>query len=373
MKWTVLALASSLGLGLVIGRTTGPGPPERDDAEIARLRRRIAELERPEPVARNGRPSLVARWQPEPEAPPDPVEGPAPRPIQDLTGRPIDEVVTAMLSYADTRLPGGPEEHLELLEAFDRYVIRNKAALRGKDEAVVARQLYPMLAYLVQHDAEVVQLTENVYEMMATDPHRLENLDPATLELFTEGAAMLLPGAISEERLARFRTYGEAVLDTPNEDLPTSVRRQKRRVRRALDRWWAEPISADEAVVRLERGPATSRETARLLRRLDSSRLKALDPVLVFGTQLQAGDLGALSYLRLFQLNPGDLALLDDRLLSGDGGGLSPGLILGYLRATGRRGIEEQREFFERARWTPRAADAAAAERIVRGRRLFLD
>jgi hypothetical protein len=360
IQW--FGLASVAGLGIWIGRVTAPaGEPQVERVEVEAQASPRCDVP--------SKPRLAGRWQPK-------KEGGAPRPVR--TDRPesftmaerrdLDDATRSFLSYAEGRLAAGPEGHLELLETFDREIIRNREAvveLGGGDEAEITRQIYPFIRFLVEHEDGMIAMTETVFETMANDPARLEGVDDDTLEAFTEGLALLLPGAVSEAELDRFREHASRVLETPEDQLPESVLSQRSDLERAVDRYWAKPIPAGEVVERLRVGPASSREAERLFRRVPSDELRGLDPVAVYGRMLANGDLRSIRYLGLFAVDAGAVTVLDQILLDGTSG-VDPYEVIEYLRATGRTSWESQAPFFQAAERSPRAAwlaDAATRAR----------
>jgi len=72
----------------------------------------------------------------------------------------------------------------------------------------------------MDRDQQVVAMTETIYTTAAEDPVWFEGLDGNTLELFTEGMAILLPGAVGEEQLERFRGYAGKILAMPRDSCP---------------------------------------------------------------------------------------------------------------------------------------------------------
>lgn len=356
MKWLLWTWIGSLAVTFLVARYTYAHIMAA--SPVVEAEPPACPVPAPAPPAR---PGLVERWQPRPAAS---ARATAPKKLELGEPRALDEVTELMMAYAGRKLQEGPEGQLELLAAFDREIMKKQRELRRlADPSDVSRQLYPWLRFLTQHEREMVEMTETVFATMASDPQRFAELDADTLEVFTEGMALLLPGAVSESDLDRFRAYAQAILETPAEDVPEPVQRQMRRIERALEHW-EPPIPYEEAIERLTAGPETSRELQRLLRRVDPDAMRALDPVALFRGQLERGDLGAIDQLIFFQLDPAAIAELDERLLSGTTP-VQPYAILAYLRNTARPHFELQRAFFQRAAGSPRAASIAEAERLA--------
>ncbi len=351
MKWTHWIWLGSLGLTFLWGRGTAPKVKQVETVEVQGPSCSVADAPR-------SRSSVIARWQPDASQVAKPR---TPKKFELGETQDLDEVTRQFMAYADKKLAEGSDGQLELLETYDREIVKKHVDLdRMADPSTASRQIYPWLRFVMEHDAQMIEMTELVFSTMASDPQRFADLDPQTLGIFTEGVAALLPGAIPDDELDRFRTYAQAIIETP--DLPDSVSAHKGRLERDLD-MWSLPLSKDEVIARLGDGPATSREANRLLMRLDSGTASKLDPLALFGPQLEHGDLGAIGYLNVFQLDANTLALLDDKLLFNTTGTVQPYEILSYLSATGRPDPESQRAFFDRAATSPRAQLAEEAQR----------
>ncbi len=356
MRWTHWGWLGSLTVAFVIGRKTVPVPT-----------REIVEPEAPScsiPPPAHAHTSLVARWRPRE---PSPTAAPAGKAQTFHLGEPknLDEVTRRMMAYAEQKLREGPDGYLELLDTFDREIMKKQALLHQiGNGANATRQLYPWLRFFIEHESEMLEVTDTAYATMAADPNRFADFDPATLELLTQGIATLLPGASSDDQLEVLRGHAQAILELPADQLPESVSRQLGNLERDLD-MWAPELTADEAVDRVSLGVTDGREARRLLSQIDSETLSTLDPVAVFGTQLERGDLGAIGYLGMFPLDPGAIATLDERLLTGSGGTLDPYAIASYLGTTGRANPDAFNAFFARAADSPRAEAFQEARRVM--------
>ena len=354
MKWTNWGWLGSIALAFVIGRNTVKPKSKIETVEV----------EAPScAIPAHDRPTLAARWQPRANA--SRVDGApkrsAPKKFELGEPRALDEASRALMAYAEQKLKEGPEGHLELLETIDRELVEKRQAWNGlADPSDVSRQLYPWLRFMMEHDAEITEMTETVFATMASDPQRFADLEPDTLEIFTEGMALFLPGAAPEETLDRMRTYAETIVEMHPDTIPHSIQAQQGDIERSLEAW-APPIPREELLQRLSSGLETSRESTRLLRRMNAEQVAGLDPLDVFGKQLDRGDLGAAHYLHLFQLDPNTVAALDDRLLFGSGAELVPNAIFTYLEQTGRARPDQQEDFWERAQRSPHADRIAAA------------
>jgi hypothetical protein len=356
MKWTPWAWLAAVGFAFVIGRNSvhaaDPVAAEPTDAPSCSV-----------PAVREHR-SLVAQWRPRENARQvDTTPKRAPKRFELSDHRDLDAVSHAMMLYAEQKLKEGPEGHFELLETIDREFTKKHGEMnRLADPSQAARELYPWLRFMVEHESEMVALTETVFETMASDPQRFADFDHDTLEAFTEGMAFLLPGAVSESTLERFSGYAQTVIDTPSDQLPPAVQDQLGDLARSVA-LWAPPLTAEEKLVELSKGPSSSAEMERFLRGLDSDALAGVDALQVFGRQLDRGDLSSSIYIDRFALDPNTIALLDDRLLFGSGVALQASDVFLYLAHTGRASPDLATAFWVRAESSPHAEVFAQARR----------
>lgn len=368
--------------GFLVGRNQGGAAPDADPVATAAdhdaLRARIAELERtlalrpalagaadraagPSPSTPTGPPARVAEAAaPAPTATGD-------KPALDLSDvQTADELVARFLAYLEAALARGPDGHLDLLRTLDatlKDAEKTFERVAGRDEATASRLIYPLVRFAVLHEAQVVDVTETVFRAMAESPSSLADLDKNTLEIFTEGLGMVVPGAVDEDRLARLRGYVETVLATPQGSLPKSIEGNRGDLKR-LHRAWAPPMTLDEVVARLKRGDLPPEEVAALARRVPRDALAGLDLPGLLGPAIARGDHAALGALRGVGLPPGDLAALDRQVLAGSAA-RDGGFVLQYLWAT-QRGNWTQASSFVEAWFASGAADGPQAVAVVR-------
>lgn len=356
----VLALAAG-GVGYAVGsRAVAPVPTEDGlAAENERLKAQIAALER----GSADRPSSLAA-APATSAP----GGSLPRPVATgTTARPVpaggtgesvefpvltegvtpDEYVARCFAFLEAQLARGPEGHLAILQAIDAHLVKSEELQRlfGSDEDAV-RFMYPLLKFAVTHESQVVECLETTFRTMAESPKTFADLDDDTLEVFTEGIAMALPGVVSTERLGTFTGWVDKVLAAPKGSLPKSIEGNRSELGR-LKTMWAPPLTAEQALAALaqpDKLPAD--QLLSILRRLPKEARDQVDLPAVVGPLLETGNWAALRLLEQIPPTPADLIALDRRLIAAldAGRGIHAE---SYLRATGRSTFEKARSFYD--------------------------
>lgn len=225
--------------------------------------------------------------------------------------------------------------------------MKDKALQRmfsSEEDAV--RFLYPLLKFAVHHEGQVVDLMATTFRAMAETPQALDGLDDDTLEVFTEGIAMVLPGAVGPDQLAKFSGWVEAVLATPRGSLPRSIEGNRGDLARLLQ-MWAPPLTVEQALAVLAQPDALPPDRlASIVRRMPKEALAKVDLLPVLGPLIDRGDYTAVRLLQQVEVSPGDLAVLDRREIAAvnRGDGLPPST---YLGATRRGGFEAARGFFD--------------------------
>jgi len=262
-----------------------------------------------------------------------------------------DLAFQTFLAYARTMLDRGADGHLALLATIDATFAQKAGEARVRElvggEEQVVRYLYPVIRFALNHDAQVVDMTETVFRTMAEHPKRLEKISNNALGLFTEGVAVMLPGMVGPKRLARLRTHAQKILATPQAEQPRSVQRQRRDLQRALASW-APPVSVDEAIQRLQQGTASAEEAMALLRRLGPDDVKRLDLDALVGPLLETDGWRMIGVLSRLKPDEATLRRLDTRIVGAVNGGKMPQSLVQYwLRYTGRTGWPKAREFIE--------------------------
>jgi hypothetical protein len=199
----------------------------------------------------------------------------------------------------------------------------------------------------MERDRQVVAMTETIYKTAAEDPGWFEGLDDNTLELFTEGVAVLLPGAVGEEQLARFRGYVEKVLAMPQDSLPDALKSNTGELRRNLE-YFVAPVAAEEALRQLLDPNVSSAAKMKLLKRIDPKELGAVDVIGILAPALEQGSHEAIQVVGRLPLSGGDIVALDRAVLRGAGNDNVTGWSLdAYLGATNREQWEAARPFVE--------------------------
>lgn len=358
----VVTLAGAFVLGGATAESTAPDPVPRDTAEVDRLRRKVTELEekadaakvrrdtgpqRREVVAAEAAPIPGALPEPEPVASPDSAVG-----AFSLEG--IDspeEGSERLMAFLDAQFARGEAGFPAILEALGE-IWQNREMVEGlfADEATATRFLYPWVKYLVEHEDHVLDFSEHLYKTMAENPGALARVpDDDVLEIFTEGVAILLPGAVPEERLARFREYGRKILETPETDQPQAVRQNRQEIERALAQFWAAPLTVEEALAKLRSGEVPPRELRRLLRLVPADALQGIDLTALLLPAISQGHNDVLRVLQQLPKDRLDLGRLDAAVEEAAASRSIHGWFLSsYLQSTGRTKWMEIRPFMDR-------------------------
>ncbi len=356
----LLALATAAG-GYLLGSSALRAPPT-DDAlagENESLRARVADLERdlagrPLPLAVAGGGSAAAPSGTAPTSAGPRVASPAARtPGEDIPFPAFsatlgpDAYVQECLAYLAAQFARGPEGHLAILKAIDEHLVKGEGmrqVFASEEDAV--RAVYPLLKFAVTHEDQVVDLLATTFRTMAESPQALADLDSNTLEIFTEGLGLVLPGVVSQERLGTFSGWVTKVLEAPKGSLPQPVEGNRSELGRLLTAW-APPLTVDQAVEALaavETMPAE--RIAALVRRLPPEALARVDVARVVGPLLDQGNHLATRLLQTMQPSAGDIAALDRRQIAALNAG--QGLHApSYLAATGRPSFDAARGFYD--------------------------
>jgi hypothetical protein len=366
----------SLGAAVWVGTVLDAGAPAQ--APVEPFRGEAASAPSPAPA-----PVLASRAE-APAPAPVPERAPAPRPgataamltEEEIASFSLEGVATAeeanrkLMALAATLLAQGPEGHLRLLQVLNDEIVSNQDLERlfGDDEEA-ARHLYPWIRFLVEREGQVVDMTETLYRAMAENPAAFESFDDDTLEIFTEGVSYVLPGAVSEERLERFRGLARAILERPEGSLPGPVEQNRRRIARALG-VWAPPMTPEQALEALRGGQVRGAEALRLLSRVPPDQLSGVDVVAILGPLLREGEWRAFEAVA-GHVDPRQVADLDDAMLDGMATGrVHPWAVRQYLQATNRLAWPAPRSFAEAAlgRGGQTAATMASAFLLIEPR-----
>ena len=204
-----------------------------------------------------------------------------------------------------------------------------------------------MIEFMVHRKGQVLGVIETVFETMAERPQVLAELDDDTLEIFTEGAAIILPGAVDEAHLAKYRGWANQLLETPEGSLPEPVEKQRRRLRQALT-FWAPRLSAADALAGLRSGTLRGAEAVQALRGLPAEQLADLDVAGILAPVIAEMDYRTLRSLREIPLQPRDVDLLDRTVLDAAAAGKAHDwAVVQYLQGTQRTAWPAPQVFLE--------------------------
>ncbi len=276
----------------------------------------------------------------------EPSDGPATFSLEGIET--AEEASKRFMAFADAKLRQGPNGHLELFRTLDTLA-QNADSFRHLvvDEAAAMRLLYPWVKFLVERDQRVIAMAETLYKTAAENPSWFEGTDDDTFEIFTEGLAVLLPGAVDAATLARFRGYVENVMAMPEGSLPKALRSNRGEFRRNL-KWWAPPLAQEEVLEQLQDASLPYTARLELLRRVDPKELAGVDLLGILVPALEAGDRRAVSLVGKLPFGAGDVPSLDQAFMVGaKAGKLRSWNIRSYLADTNRRKWSEAQPFIE--------------------------
>jgi hypothetical protein len=279
-----------------------------------------------------------------------------------------DEGSKRFMAFADAQLARGPEGYDAILDAMGTIYEERKAveALFG-DEATATRHLYPWIRFLVEREQPIVDLSEHLFRRMAEQPESFAELPSGkVLEPFSEGVGILLPGVVDEARLATFRGYAEKFLATPADQQPAALQNVRSDVERLLARFWAVPVSAEDALAKLKAGGVPARDIGRLVRAVPKDALATLDLTALVEPLLREGNQDVYGVLRSVPADRLDAARCDTAILAGlEAGRVQSHFIGTTLQQLGRRQWSDARSLFDRALGASETARNAAAEALV--------
>lgn len=272
------------------------------------------------------------------------------------------------MAFADAQLSRGPDGYDAILDAMGEIYKERKniEALFG-DEATATRHLYPWIRFLVDREKPVVDMSEHLFRRMAEKPESFANVPSNNvLEPFSEGVGVLLPGIVDDARLATFRAYAEKILATPADQQPPALRGTRNDIERLLARFWAAPVSAEDALAKLKAGGVPTRDIARLVRAVPKDALASIDLTALVEPLLREGNQETFSVLRFMPSDQLDAARCDTALLAGlEAGKVQHYFLANTLQQLGRRQWSDVRNVFDRAFAGSDTARAAAADALT--------
>jgi hypothetical protein len=273
------------------------------------------------------------------------------------------ELSTAIMEYAGKKLAEGPEGQKELFREMDRLMQDMKTTFR--DEQQLMPLIYPWVKFLVQHEREVVGMMETLYKTAAEDPQWFQGLDDDSFEVICEGLALVLPGAVSEEQLARYRSHVEKILALPKESLPEALQKNLRDIERNLE-WWSPPLTVQQVLAMLNDPSVPVNKKLTLLARAQQEALRGVDVTRIVAEAVRGGQLNALWTIRNLPEGAVNTALLDPVVLDCAADGKLPShQVTIYLSATRRETWDAMRPFIQQGLTRGGKATEAFAQCLV--------
>jgi hypothetical protein len=256
------------------------------------------------------------------------------------------DLSTLFMRYAAKKLAEGPEGHKELFREMDRLMQDKQLKQMFRDEQQVMPFVYPWVKFLVDHDRQVVAMMETIYKTAAEDPQWFEGLDDDPVEMFAEGLALLLPGVVDEEQLARFRSYAEKIIAMPKESLPEALQKNLSDIQRDIE-WWSPAVKPEDLVKALNDPGVPVAKKIGLLRRADPAALRGVDVTAILATGIREGNGQAIFALHRFK-DSVTVATLDAAFLDAVASGSQPWhQTSNYAGATQRNTWETLRPFLD--------------------------
>jgi hypothetical protein len=350
------------------GARSDGGSPE-DSVESARLAREVEDLQRQLGEERARRPRAEsARARSREETPTEsaaPIgaaaaEAPSPdaAPGGEVAAFSLEGVTDAadaskkFMSFVEAQLKRGEPGFAAILQALDGlFKEKEKMQALFSDEAAASRQLYPWVKLLVNHDAQVIDLTEYVFKSMAENPAAFADMsEPKQLEIFTEGLGFLMPGAVPDERLARMRGYAEKILATPESEQSKAIRGNRSDIERLLARFWATPITPEEALEKLKAGDVAPRDLVKYLRMVPREAAAMLDVTALVLPHVRQGSYEVIRWLGSPPFDRVDFSRVDHAMIESlEAGKSDVSQFATYSRSSGRKQWTELRPLFDRA------------------------
>ncbi|MHC4448874.1 MAG: hypothetical protein ACYS0E_01865 [Planctomycetota bacterium] len=248
----------------------------------------------------------------------------------------VQELSDLLMAYTRRKLNQGPEGHKELFKAMNELLERKDLRKILRDERQLMPLAYPWLRFAFEHERQIIDMMETLYKTAAQHPEWFEGLDDNPFEAFTEGLAVLLPGAVNEERLEKFRGYVRVILAADPETQPKAVQRNRRDFQNNLE-IWGKPLSQEQMVAILQDPSESDVDKLSLLRRMTPAQLRGVDATAIVARELERGNLNATRALRGVELSGGDRVSLDRAFVEGIQKSRNRWwAVRNYVQATGR-------------------------------------
>ncbi|MHC4939601.1 MAG: hypothetical protein ACYTHK_11575 [Planctomycetota bacterium] len=228
----------------------------------------------------------------------------------------VGDLSNRAMAYARRKLNQGPEGQKELFrtmcELADDKELRNFL----RDERQLMPLVYPWLRFAFDHERQLIDMMETLYRTAAKNPEWFEGLDDDPFELFTEGFAVLLPGAVGEERLETFRELVREILAADPGSQPKTVQRNRNEFEDNLE-YWGKPLPVEEMIAILQDPTESDSDKLGLIRRIPPSQLRGVDVAGIVAREMERGNVGAIHVLRQVELSGGDRVTLDRAFIEG--------------------------------------------------------
>ena len=259
----------------------------------------------------------------------------------------VEDLSAELMRYAKVKLHQGPEGQKELFKTINDLLADKQMARFVRDERQLMPLLYPWLRFGFDNEKQIIDMMETLYKEAAENPAYFEGMDDDPFEAFTEGLAVLLPGAVDAERLAKFTGYVEAILKLDPESLPKGLKKNLGELRRNLE-MWAGPASPEEMLAQLHDPNVSDEIKLNLLRRIPRDQLRGIDVAGIISVALARGNFRAVQSIRGASLTASDHVVLDRAFMDGMSKTKNQWWqIRQYLQSTGRNKWDEMRPFIE--------------------------
>jgi len=260
----------------------------------------------------------------------------------------VESLSGAFMKYAAAQLRRGEQGHKELL--LQIHALAESGALdrfedQIDDDKQAARLVYPWIRFLVDHDAQAVDMLETILKNAIENPAFFDGMSDDVVEPFLEVFGWLLPGAVSPERLAQFREYAAAIVARGPDRLPAAIGDRLSNIGDLLDHW-SPDLEPQDAIALLSDPKTPQPEKIRAMKALSREELRGFDVAGILAPSIRDGDGRALEFLQEYEATASDLVVLDRAFLEGaDHNTWSRWAIEVYLESTGRDDWDKAKSF----------------------------